>query len=188
MKNIPVVISGPSGVGKGTIVDRLLEIDPGLVESVSCTTRAPREMERDGIEYFFLTEEEFLDRIKKKDFLEYDAHQGGMYGTPRSFVERLLKEKTVILEIDVVGGLHAKEQMDETLLIMIVPPSMEELIKRLKERGTETEAEIQKRLERVPFELAQKDKYDYVVVNDNLDRAVEEVLSIIQKERNKEGD
>ena len=188
MRNIPVVISGPSGVGKGTIVDRLLELDKELVESVSCTTRAPRKKERHGVEYFFITEREFRDRIAARDFLEYDEHQGAMYGTPRSFVERLLKEKTVILEIDVVGGLNAKAQMPETLLIMIVPPSEEELLARLAKRGTETEEEVQKRLHRVPFELAQKDKYDYVVVNDDLDRAVNEVLSIIQKERNKEGD
>ena len=187
MRNLPVVISGPSGVGKGTIVDKLLELDSGLVESVSCTTRAPREKERDGVEYFFISEREFRSRVEENDFLEYDEHQGGMYGTPRSFVEKLLKEKTVILEIDVVGGLNAKRLMPETVLIMIVPPSEEELLARLAKRGSETEEQIQKRLHRVPFELAQKDKYDYVVVNDDLDRAVQEVLDIIQRERNKEG-
>ena len=188
MRNLPIVISGPSGVGKGTIVDRLLELDDGLVESVSCTTRAPREGERDGVEYHFITKHEFLSRIAENDFLEYDEHQGGMYGTPRSFVERQLKDKTVLLEIDVVGGLNAKRIMPKTVLIMIVPPSEEELLARLSKRGTETEEQIQNRLHRVPFELAQKDKYDYVVVNDDLEKAIREVHAIIQKERNKEGD
>ena len=113
MKNILMAISGPSGVGKGTLVKALLARRKDLIESVSCTTRAPRKGERDGREYFFLKREEFLSRIEKGDFLEYDEHFGNFYGTPKSFVKEALKEKSVILEIDVVGALNAKKAFPE---------------------------------------------------------------------------
>ena len=108
MRNVLIVISGPSGVGKGTLVKLLLEEDPTLALSVSCTTRPPRKGERNGRDYYFIEKEEFLSRIRENDFLEYDEHFGNYYGTPRSFVERQLKEKSVVLEIDVVGALNAK--------------------------------------------------------------------------------
>jgi len=179
MKHSLLVVSGPSGVGKGTLVKALKAKRKDVVESVSCTTRAPREGEVHGREYYFLSKEEFLSRVQADDFLEYDEHFGNFYGTPKSFVKEQLKEKSVILEIDVNGALNAKKAFPESKLVMIVPPSEEELKNRLTGRGSETEEEIENRLKRLEFELAQKDKYDYVIVNDELDKALlalEEIL------------
>ena len=180
MKNKLLVISGPSGVGKGTIVKAIKARRDDVVESISCTTRLPREGETHGKEYFFLTKEEFLQRIERDDFLEYDEHFGNYYGTPKSFVRETLKEKSVILEIDVVGALNAKRAIPESVLIMIVPPSVEELKRRLVGRGTESEDAIKNRLSRLDYELSQQDQYDYVVVNDDLERAIGQIESILQ--------
>ena len=185
MKNILMAISGPSGVGKGTLVKALLARRKDLIESVSCTTRAPRTGERDGREYFFLKREEFLSRIEKGDFLEYDEHFGNFYGTPKSFVKEALKEKSVILEIDVVGALNAKKAFPECVLVMIVPPSEEELKRRLKGRNSETDEEIERRLSRMEYEFSKKDEYDYIVVNDALDGAESKLEEIIDKEKNR---
>lgn len=183
MKNILMAISGPSGVGKGTLVKELLSRRADLTESVSCTTRAPRDGEREGREYFFLTKEEFARRIEEGDFLEYDEHFGNFYGTPKSFVRKTLKEKSVILEIDVVGALNAKKVFPECVLIMIVPPSEEELKRRLEGRKSETEAEIKKRLARMEYEFSKKEFYDYVVVNDTPENAVKRLEEIIDREK-----
>jgi len=174
-----IVVSGPSGVGKGTIVKTIVKRREDVVESVSCTTRAPRVGEVHGREYFFLSKEEFARRIDEDDFLEYDEHFGNFYGTPKSFVKEMLKEKHVILEIDVVGALNAKKAFPESVLVMVAPPSMEELRKRLTGRGTETAEEIENRIERIEYELAQKEKYDYVLINDDLEKAIEEFSAII---------
>ena len=174
-----MVVSGPSGVGKGTLVKRLVQKRNDVVESVSCTTRAPREGELHGREYYFLDKKEFLRRVEEKDFLEYDEHFGNYYGTPKSFVREKLKEKSVILEIDVVGGLNAKKAFPECLLVMIVPPSKETLFERLKGRNSETDEEIQNRLARLEYELSQKDKYDFVIVNDDLEIALAELENIL---------
>ena len=174
-----MVVSGPSGVGKGTLVKRLVQKRNDVVESVSCTTRAPREGELHGREYYFLDKKEFLRRVEEKDFLEYDEHFGNYYGTPKSFVREKLKEKSVILEIDVVGGLNAKKAFPECLLVMIVPPSKETLFERLKGRNSETDEEIQNRLARLEYELSQKDKYDFVIVNDDLEIALAELETIL---------
>ena len=174
-----IVVSGPSGVGKGTIVDRLLDKRADVVESVSCTTRVPREGERHGREYFFIPKDEFLKRIEEGDFLEYDEHFGNYYGTPKSFVEETLKTKSVILEIDVVGGLKVKSVRPETVLVMIAPPSLEELERRLIGRNTETQREIENRLSRLEYELSQSDKYDYVIVNDTLENAVTAMENVL---------
>lgn len=179
MKHILMAVSGPAGVGKGTIVKTLIKRRNDVVESVSCTTRAPREGEVDGTHYFFLTKEEFLKRIEEKDFLEYDEHFGNYYGTPRSFVEKTLEEKSVILEIDVVGALNVKKVFPEIVLVMIAPPSVEELKHRLIGRGSETEESLKIRLSRLEYELSQKDKYDYYIVNDDLETAIAEVESIL---------
>ena len=179
MKNKLLVISGPSGVGKGTIVKAIKSRRNDVVESISCTTRLPREGETHGKEYFFLTKEEFLQRIDGDDFLEYDEHFGNYYGTPKSFVLETLKTKSVIMEIDVVGSLCAKQQLPQCKLVMIVPPSMAELRRRLKGRGTETDEQIENRLSRIEYEISQQDKYDYVIVNEDLETAIAEVESII---------
>ena len=176
-----LVVSGPSGVGKGTIVKTLVARREDVVESVSCTTRAPREGEVHGREYYFLTKEEFLSRVQENDFLEYDEHFGNFYGTPKSFVRETLKTKSVILEIDVVGGLNAKKSFPDCLLVMIVPPSVEELKRRLISRNSETEEEIENRLSRLEYELSQKDKYDFVIVNDEIEAAIQELEKIIDK-------
>ena len=176
-----LVVSGPSGVGKGTIVKRLVSRRKDVVESVSCTTRAPRAGEVHGREYYFLTKEDFLRRVQENDFLEYDEHFGNFYGTPKSFVRETLKEKSVILEIDVVGGLNAKKEFPDCLLVMIVPPSVEELKRRLIARNSETEEEIENRLSRLEYELSQKDKYDFVIVNDEIETAIQELEQIIDQ-------
>lgn len=175
------MVSGPSGVGKGTIVKTLVSRRKDVVESVSCTTRAPRAGEVHGREYYFLTKEDFLRRVKENDFLEYDEHFGNYYGTPKSFVRETLKEKSVILEIDVVGGLNAKKEFPECRLVMIVPPSVEELKRRLIARNSETEEEIENRLSRLEYELSQKDKYDFVIVNDEIETAIQELEQIIDQ-------
>lgn len=183
MKHLLVVVSGPSGVGKGTIVKTVVKRREDVVESVSCTTRAPREGEQHGREYYFLTKEEFSRRIAEDDFLEYDEHFGNFYGTPKSFVREMLKEKSVILEIDVNGALNAKKAFPDSVLVMIVPPSEEELAKRLKGRGSESDEEIAGRLARLKFELSQKEKYDYVIVNDSLETAISEFCEILDGKR-----
>ena len=186
MRNILLVLSGPSGVGKGTIVNYLPEEDKNLVKSVSCTTRAPRDGEENGREYFFISEREFRSRIQENDFLEYDEHFGNYYGTPRSFVERQLKDRSVILEIDVVGALNAKRLMpDKTVLVMVTPPSMEELENRLSGRGSESEEQKRDRLQRVRYELEQAHLYDYVLVNDDSRQTKIKIQEIIRREKEK---
>ena len=179
MKHSLVVVSGPSGVGKGTIVKTLVKRREDVVETVSCTTRAPREGERHGREYFFLSKEEFLKRVDEGDFLEYDEHFGNYYGTPKSFVKEMLESKSVILEIDVVGALNAKKAFPDCKLVMIVPPSLEELKRRLIGRNSETEEEIEKRLSRLEYELSKKDEYDFVIVNDDLEEAIKALSDIV---------
>ncbi len=183
MKNILIAISGPSGVGKGTLVERILAHNEDVALSVSCTTRQPRAGEVNGKDYFFITKEEFLKKIKENDFLEYDEHFGNFYGTPKSFVEATLKEKSVLLEIDVKGALNAKRLIPEAVLVMVVPPSLEELRKRLSGRGTETEEEIRRRVARMEYELSFRNEYDYVVVNDDLDAAEKRIADIIRSEK-----
>ena len=182
MKHVLMAVSGPSGAGKGTIVKTLIQRRADVVESVSCTTREPREGEVHGKHYFFLSKEEFLRRIDENDFLEYDEHFGNYYGTPKSFVEETLKTKSVIMEIDVVGALNAKKFFPDCVLVMILPPSIEELKKRLIGRGTETEEEIENRLSRIDYEVSKKDQYDYLIVNDDLETAIAEVSKIIDGE------
>lgn len=179
MKHILMAVSGPAGVGKGTIVKTIINKRDDVVESVSCTTRQPRKGEIDGKHYFFISQEEFKRRIEEKDFLEYDEHFGNYYGTPRSFVEETLKTKSIILEIDVVGSLNVKKEFPDLVLVMIAPPSVEELKRRLVGRGSEDEESLKIRLARLEYELAQRDKYDYYIVNDDLDTAIAEVEAIL---------
>lgn len=177
-----IVLSGPSGVGKGTIVKKLLEKGDYAL-SVSCTTRPPRCGEVDGVSYFFISKEKFLEGIGNGGFLEYSEHFSNYYGTPRKFVCDKLEKSNVILEIEVDGALQVKREYPEALLIMILPPSVEELKARLKRRGTESEESINERLKRMEYELSKKDEYDFTVVNDVLETAVGEIDSIIKSSK-----
>lgn len=186
MRNILVVLSGPSGVGKGTIAKEIIRRRKDTVLSVSCTTRAPRTGEKDGREYFFISREDFENKISEGGFLEYSEHFGNYYGTPKEFVNECLKNSSVLLEIDVNGGLNVRRSHDgETVLIMIVPPSIEEIRHRLKMRNTESEAQIDLRMERIRYELGKVAEYDYSVVNDDLETTVNRVMKIIDEEINK---
>lgn len=182
-----IVISGPSGVGKGTVVDMLLKKLDDAVLSVSCTTRAPREGETNGKSYFFITKETFLKMINDNGFLEYSNHFENYYGTPRFFVEQKLAEKkTVILEIDVDGAQRVRNEFPQALLLMITPPSREELVRRLKLRGTENEQIIADRLRRADYEMSHSKFYDYTIINDDLDKAVECIIKIVENRRRSE--
>ena len=182
MKKLGVlsVISGFSGVGKGTIVKKLVaEEDYAL--SISATSRAPREGEVHGREYFFLTREEFHSMIESDGLIEWAEYVNNFYGTPREYVEeRLAEGKDVILEIEPQGALKIKEKYPEAVLIFIVPPNAKELEKRLIGRGTEEADTIKKRLKRAAEETEYIDNYEYIVVNDNLDDAVRDIHHIIQ--------
>lgn len=185
MRNVLFIISGPSGVGKGTIAKKLIERNPNFALSISCTTRLPREGEINGREYFFIDKTEFLSTVENDGFLEYSNHFENYYGTPKQFVFNKLIENDVLLEIDVNGGLNVKKSFNDAVLIMITPPSIEELRNRLIKRGTETLEKINMRISRLEFELSKKDEYDYVVENDDLVLAIEKIEEIIRKEKNK---
>ena len=175
------VVSGPSGVGKGTLVARILERIPSSWVSVSATTRAPRPGEVDGVSYYFLSDEEFSKIVEDDGFLEWANVHVDRYGTPKASVEQHIKEGyQVILEIDVQGGLQVKEIMPETHLIFIEPPSMDVLRQRLIGRGTESLSVIEQRMKVAELEMQEKMKYDFVLVNDNLDTATEELVRYIE--------
>lgn len=183
-----VLYTGSSGVGKGTLMERLLDADKSIRLSVSNTTRKPRKGEIDGVHYNFVTEEEFEDLINKDGYLEYARYCENYYGTPKKQVDDLLDNGyNVFLEIEVQGGLQIMEKYPDILSIFILPPSMESLERRLRRRGTEDEETIQKRLEAAKEEMQYKNKYKYNVVNGDLDVAVNEILDILHKEikRNK---
>jgi len=179
-----IVISGPSGAGKSSIRKRLFQLLDGLVYSVSCTTRSPREGEEEGVDYRFVSREEFEERVRRGDFLEWASVHGNMYGTLREDVERALSEgKDVILEIDVQGARQVKEVFPEAILIFIMPPSREALERRLAGRGTETSESFRLRMESSEVEMRQVAWYDHAVVNDDLERAADEVKRIIESYR-----
>lgn len=176
------VISGPSGAGKGTVCAKIRELLPEVVFSISMTTRSPRDNERDGEHYFFVSQTYFEKMIANGELLEFDRHFGNYYGTPKKFVyDKLGEGKDVILEIDVAGAMQVKKNYPECRLIFLSPPSIEELKNRLKKRNTETESQIAERLARVEEETSNLDRYDYVVVNDKLEKAVGEILNILKK-------
>lgn len=180
------VISGSSGVGKGTVLKGFLQKNPNFMLSISCTTRAPRKGEIDGVNYFFVSKEEFQNCIDNNKFLEWAEFAGNRYGTKRKYIRQCLDEgKDIILEIDTQGALQVKKQMPEAVLIFICPPSIETLENRLRGRCTEDEATIQKRLHEVQTELERAEKFDYRVVNDDLENAIKELEQVIIGEQAK---
>ena len=181
---ILIVISGFSGAGKGTLVKALLQKYSNYALSVSMTTRAPREGERDGIEYFFTTREKFEETIRENGLIEYAPYCGNYYGTPRAYVEEQMSlGNNVILEIEIQGALKIKEKFPESLLIFVTPPSAEELKRRLEKRGTDSSEVIAKRLSRAAEESEGIEAYDYIVVNDDLDTCVDEVHRLVEAAR-----
>ncbi|BAL81039.1 guanylate kinase [Caldisericum exile] len=179
-----IVISGPSGVGKGAVSKELVKLDPRFEIAITCTTRHPRENEIDGIDYFFVSEESFRKMIEEGELAEYSIVHGNLYGIPQRFVDLgLNNEKDVIFQIDVQGAKKIKNKYDEALLIFLMPPSIEALIERLNKRGTENLSEIEKRTKRAKEEIEERYLYDYVVVNDILENTVKEIYEIILKER-----
>lgn len=178
------VISGSSGVGKGTVLKGFLEKNPGFMLSISCTTRAPRKGEIDGVNYFFISKDEFQNCIDNDKFLEWAEFAGNRYGTKKKYIQQCLAEgKDIILEIDTQGALQVKKKMPEAVLIFICPPSIEALETRLRGRHTEDEATIQKRLQEVKTELERAENFDYKVVNDDLDKAISDLEKIISGEQ-----
>ena len=180
------VLSGSSGVGKGTVLKGFLEKNPNFMLSISCTTRAPRPGEVDGVNYFFISQEEFKNCIENNKFLEWAEFAGNFYGTKKKYINQCLAEgKDIILEIDTQGALQVKKQMPEAVLIFICPPSYEALENRLRGRHTEDEATIQKRLQQVKIELERAEKFNYKIVNDNLDEAIKNLEEVIKGEMQK---
>ncbi len=180
------VLSGSSGVGKGTVLKGFLEKNPNFMLSISCTTRAPRPGEVDGVNYFFISQQEFKNCIENNKFLEWAEFAGNFYGTKKKYINQCLAEgKDIILEIDTQGALQVKKQMPEAVLIFICPPSYEALENRLRGRHTEDEATIQKRLQQVKIELERAEKFDYKIVNDNLDEAIKNLEEVIKGEMQK---
>ena len=184
-KGLLIVFAGASGVGKGTIMKKLLSSNPNFRLSVSATTRAPREGEVDGREYYFVTREQFDELLDQDGFLEHAEYVGNCYGTPKAAVEQMLQAGLdVFLEIELKGFLQIKKSCPDCLSIFIVPPSYEELRARLEGRGTESAEVIAARLKTAEEELSHHHLFDYVVVNDDVDRAANEVLSIIAENKN----
>ncbi len=178
------VFTGPSGAGKGTLLARLQAQDDHLFYSISATTRAPRPGETDGVQYYFLSKAEFEEKIAQNAFLEHARYVDNYYGTLEAPVnEKLEQGFDVVLEIEVQGAMQVHEKRPDAVMVFIAPPSFEELAARLRGRGTEDEEKVLKRLETAKEELKHQNEFDYVVVNDQLDRAVEELKGILAKRR-----
>ena len=186
-KGLLIVYSGVSGVGKGTILAKLMPMeDLNLAYSVSMTTRKPREGEVEGVNYFFVSKKRFLEAVKNGELLEHARFVDNDYGTPKEYVERMREEgKNVILEIEIRGAKQVMEKCPDALSIYIVPPSIEELERRLRERSSEDEQTIMKRISKAKQELKDIDFYEHIVCNDDLDKAVEDIRQIILDEMNK---
>lgn len=176
------VISGASGVGKSTVLKQVMEGRKDLTFSVSATTRQPRPGEVEGESYYFVTKEQFEDMIRRGEFLEYDAHMNNYYGTPAAQAEEKLKKGSVILDIEPVGAFNVRKVRPDVVLIFIAPPSVEELQRRLAGRGDTSPEQIKLRQERAVWEMEQSAKYDYIVINEQVETCAEEILNIIAKE------
>ena len=179
-----IILSGPSGVGKGTILKELLKDYVDICYSISTTTRQAREGEEDGVDYFFITEDKFKSLVQEDEFIEWAKVHNNYYGTPKKYVEKKLKQgQDVILEIDTQGAKQLKKDYDKGVFIFLAPPSLVELKNRLYKRGTESQAVIKTRLDNAKKELADIEQYDYLIVNDKIEQAVEELKSVIIAER-----
>jgi len=182
-KGLLILVSGASGTGKGTVCKKLLSEMPEMYYSISATTRQPRDGETDGVEYFFITVDDFKKKIAEGKFLEYAEVYGNFYGTPLYKIEENLNSgRNVLLEIDTQGALKVMEKIPEGVFIFLLPPSLEELLSRIKKRGTEDEETLKRRFDSAKSEIEVGKKYQYAVVNDTVDAAVEKIKSIITAE------
>ena len=175
-----IVLSGASGVGKGTVLNQMMKLREDLSLSVSATTRSPRPAEQEGVHYYFVTPERFREMIEKDELLEYDAHMDNCYGTPWKQLEEKRSHGPVILDIDPKGARIVKDKIPDAILVFIMPPSMAELEQRLRGRNDTSEEQIRLRLQRAEWEMDQRGWYDHVVVNDDALRCAGEILSFIQ--------
>lgn len=183
-KGLLISISGPSGAGKGSVLAKVKEMDPSFGTSVSVTTREPREGEKEGVDYFFKSKEEFTQMIEEGEIIEYDEFVGNYYGTPTVALQEMSEEGTdVLLDLTIAGSMALKENFEQSVTIFLLPPSLEELENRLKGRGTESEEMIKARLEVAKNEIGFVGNFDYVVVNDDIDEAAKKIYSIITSEK-----
>ena len=183
-KGLIVSISGPSGVGKGTVLGKVREILPNCASSVSVTTRSPREGEVEGVAYYFRTKEQFKQMYADGEILEYDEYVGNFYGTPAGPLKVMSDEgKDVVADLTIPGSLALKKTFEQAVTIFLLPPSFDVLAERLKGRGTESDEVIAQRLSVAKDEMVRADEFDYVVVNDNLDEAVKKILAIMDAEK-----
>ena len=176
------VFSGASGVGKSTVLSQIMARRPDLRFSVSATTRAPRPGEMDGKSYYFINKDRFQEMIREDAFVEYDAHMGNFYGTPKFQLEEKLETGSVVLDIEPNGAFNVKRWRPDAVLIFIAPPSLEELERRLRGRGDTSEEQIKIRQERVRWEMEQSEKYDHIVINDQVEACVAEILAIMNEQ------
>lgn len=174
------VISGASGVGKSTVLSKVMAARDDLKFSVSATTRAPRPGETEAVSYYFVSKARFEEMIQKDAFVEYDAHMGNYYGTPKAQLEEKLSSSSVILDIEPNGAFNVRKARPDAVLIFIAPPSLEELERRLRSRGDTSEEQIRLRLDRVQWEMEQSKSYDHIVTNDQVDTCAQEILNIIR--------
>ncbi|MCI5815917.1 guanylate kinase [Ruminococcus sp.] len=182
-KGLLLVVSAPSGCGKGTILGEILK-DEGFYYSISATTRAPREGEQDGVNYHFITKEEFEQRIARGGMLEYAQYCGNYYGTPKKEVEQMREAgRDVILEIEVEGAMKVRSLCPDAVFLFIAPPSVEELRRRLNKRGTEAAEVIEERVAQASRELSYADRYDYIIVNGELEKAIDDFRTIVRAEK-----
>lgn len=185
-KGLVIVVTGPSAVGKGTICRALLQESPDIRFSVSCTTRPARPGEIDGVEYFFVSHQEFERKIEHSELLEWAEVYGNYYGTPRDFVEQITDQgQDIILDIDRVGARAVREAYPGAVSVFVIPPSMRALAQRISARGTETPESVQRRLQEAPVWIEEGMQYDYVIINDSLPTAVHQLRAIIDAEKSR---